>query len=489
MKILKKRNNRDDTIKRVVNYLSHFDSKYRHYILNGNYKSLANWSVLNEILFFEDHCEKVLPFFILKYEIDLNLRNKKGVSFFHLYLLLLFYHSGYRNSEKVDYFIDLLRFGLLPNHFMIINHVKIYSLLDLLYLLQNDNKKILPKGFFPKSLDLRFEKLSKENYDKIYLNLLMQKETFFHVKEQKEIEEWDHLTIYDIDSNEKLRKYILEKYNLPLKTEKIPESIVYLLSNIDFYESTMETKKFPLGITAEDTNYIFVNPDFVNNAQLQSYTFMKPVENKYRFHQTFFSNLIKTKTNPFTRNKIDEKTLDSMIEHYHTIFPISTLRDNLEEFPFVFHKTKNKDTQIGIQNLISFIESFFIINHPYNQIFRLQNLKPYEIKYLSYVMMSETKLFPSFEKCYTKTNPMELLKVFLFYCRSKTNYLNVIYYFMEEIFQDLNCYDKIQHFLEDFEEHYPQIFDVYTSRFNISNSHYFSKFIKNIYLIRKFHKN
>lgn len=104
-------------------------------------------------------------------------------------------------------------------------------------------------------------------------------------------------------------------------------------------------------------------------------------------------------------------------------------------------------------------------------------------------MMSETKLFPSFEKCYTKTNPMELLKVFLFYCRSKTNYLNVIYYFMEEIFQDLNCYDKIQHFLEDFEEHYPQIFDVYTSRFNISNSHYFSKFIKNIYLIRKFHKN
>ena len=104
----------------------------------------------------------------------------------------------------------------------------------------------------------------------------------------------------------------------------------------------METKKFPLGITAEDTNYIFVNPDFVNNAQLQSYTFMKPVENKYRFHQTFFSNLIKTKTNPFTRNKIDEKTLDSMMEHHHTIFPISTLRDNLEEFPFVFHKTKKQ---------------------------------------------------------------------------------------------------------------------------------------------------
>ena len=82
MKILKKKNNRDDTIKRIVNYLSHFDSKYHHYILNGNYKSIANWSVLNEILFFEDHCEKVLPFFILKYEIDLNLRNKKGVSFF-----------------------------------------------------------------------------------------------------------------------------------------------------------------------------------------------------------------------------------------------------------------------------------------------------------------------------------------------------------------------------------------------------------------------
>jgi len=475
MKILKKKNHRDDTIKRILKYLSHFDSKYHHQILNGNHKSLANWSVLNEILFFEDHFEKVLPFFILKYEIDLNLRNKKGVSFFHLYLLLLFYHNGYRNSEKVDYFIDLLRFGLLPNHFMIINHTKIYSLLDVLYLLQNEKKKILPKCFFPKTLDLRFEKMSKENYDKIYINLLMQKETFFHVKDQKEIEHWDHLTIYDIDSNEKLRNYILEKYNLPIETDNIQDSIVYLLSNIEFYETIMETKKFPLGITTEDTNYIFVNPDFVHDAQLQSYTYMKPIENKYRFHQTFFSNLIKTKTNPFTRNKIDEKTLDSLMENYRTIFPISTLRDNLEEFPFLFHKKKNKNAQIGLQNLVSFIESFFIINHPYNQIFKLQNLKSHEIKYLSYVMITQTKLFPYFEKSYKKNNSVELLKVFLFYCRSKTKYLNVIYYFLEEIFQDLNCYEKIQHFLEDFEEYYPQIFDVYISRFNISNSHYFSK--------------
>ena len=153
----------------------------------------------------------------------------------------------------------------------------------------------------------------------------------------------------------------------------------------------------------------------------------------------------------------------------------------------MFPKLKDhKSVQIKKKNIISYIESFFNINHPYNQIHKIEHFKAYEIKYLSYVLLKETKLFPSFQKSFDNPAITTLLKVLLDSCRKRTKYLNIIHYFLEEIFQDLDCYMKISPYLDCFEENYPKILDVYLSRFNISNTHYFNKFIRNIFIIKKF---
>ena len=491
MKIFKIKNYPDNTIETIENFLSLYDSKYHNLLLNGNYKYLSNWSLIQEILFFEKDLKKVFTRLIVKYNIDLNIRNKKGLSFYHLYLILLFYMDSFRTEERIDYFIEMLKFGVLPNHFMIINYNKIYSLLDILCLLQ-DEKKIIPKTVFPKYFNMKFSKLSVENFEKIYINLLFQKEKFYYLKKEIQLVKMTYYTVYDLSKlNDKLlNQYIIEKYNLPKNTVNLQQSILYLISNITDYNNSLKNETFPIGFDKDDTNYIYINPEFINNSELQISSFMNPIEGKYRFHKSFFSILIHTKMNPYTRKKIDEETLQNMIENINElIFPISTLDENISEFPFLFHKLNNEDNSIGNQNILSFIESFFTINHPYNQIYKLQNLKSYEIKYVSHVLTTETKLFPKFQESYSKNDIENLLRIFLFYCKSKIKCLNVIYYFLEEIQQDLKCFHSIEKDLDDFEKNYSKIYDNYTSRFNTSNYIYFSKFIKNIYLIRKFKNN
>lgn len=496
MKIFNKKINGAGVIGKVLTYLDKFDCKYHSDILNGNYKMFTNWSILQEILMFDADMERTLSFLIVKYGIDFNLRTKKGVSFFHLYLLLLFFHPSFQNESRGNYFIHLLNYGILPNHLMIFNFKKIYSMLDVLYILQNQ-KNIVPKSFLPSSIETNYKPLEQEMYNKIYLILMCKNEKFFHVSIKKNIPSIHHTTIFNVsigDCGEPkiLKEYLLNQYNLPVSTEseKIKENILYLVANIDFYEQWVEKKQNPFGTCNEkDSNFIFINPDFINNAELQNETFLKPIENKFRFHKTFLSNLIKTKTNPYTRNKIDEKTIVDMIEQNikdKYIFPISTIRENADHFPFIFNQNENEVTNMGEKNILSYIESFFAVNHPYNQIHILQHLEKFEIKYLSYTLIRETNLFPKFQSSYDKPEFNILLFNLFFYCKNKTKFINVIYFFLEEILQDLQCYKKIKNLLDDSEKNYDKIVDTYLTRFNITNNHYLNKFMKNIYIIKDF---
>ena len=96
-------------------------------------------------------------------------------------------------------------------------------------------------------------------------------------------------------------------------------------------------------------------------------------------------------------------------------------------------------------------------------------------------MKNETHLFPKFQECYNHPNTLHLFKILLHYCRNKSKFLNVIYFFLEEIIQDLQCYKKIKPLLDDFENNYNSILSIYFSRFQINNNHYLDKFMKNIY--------
>ena len=494
MKIIK--NKTDENIfEKLVSYLEHIDSKYHSHVLNGNYTSLAGWSVLQELLFYDKNIQTTLSSLILKYGLDFNLRTKKGVSFYHLYLIMLFYDESFRTEEKQNYFIWLLNFGILPNNLMIFNTSKIYSMLDMLYLLQH-KKSMIAKSFFPSRYKSNYQKLEADYYNKLYLILICKNEKFYKVKIKDDIPNIHNITIQNIKfSNDEyskiLQEYILNLYNLPSSTDTnmMKKDILFLYNNVKIYNDWINERQLPLGSSENDTNFIFINPDFVNNAELQKETFLDPIENKFRFHQTFLAVLIRTKMNPYTRNKIDEKTLKEMIDNHiltKHIFPISSINDTIHKFPFIFDTLHITDTDIGIKNIICHIESFFNINHPYNQIHNLRLLKSYEIKYLSFTMVNETNIFPKFKECFENPNLKTLLKIMLHYCKTKNKFMNVIYFFLEEIFQDLQCYKRIKLYLDNFEENYENIVDIYFSRFQINNNHYLDKFMKNIYIIKDF---
>ncbi len=486
---------KENYLEKIVAYLEPIESKYHSHILNGTYQKLATWSMTQELLFYDDNLERTLSALILKYGLDFNIRTKKGVSFFHLYLLLLFYHDSYRTEESINYFIYLLNFGILPNHLMIFNSTKIYSMLDMLYLLQN-KKSMLNKYFFPKKLSVEYKKLNIEIYNKLYLILLCKNEKFHRITLKDDIPKIHSTTIHNMNfSNDEYHKilldYVLNLYNLPSSTpiDIIKKNVLYLYSNIEMYNEWIQSRQFPLGCSEYDTNFIFINPDFMNNAELQNETFLNPIENKFRFHRTFLWDLIRTKINPYTRNKIDEKTLKEMIEIHiqkKYIFPISSIPEAVHTFPFIFNNLYTNDKDMIKKNIISYVESFFNINHPYNQIHTLCFLLPFEIQYLSYTMKNETHLFPKFQECYNHPNTLHLFKILLHYCRNKSKFLNVIYFFLEEIIQDLQCYKKIKPLLDDFENNYNSILSIYFSRFQINNNHYLDKFMKNIYIIKKF---
>lgn len=487
----KKLQEKKTTTDRILKHLKRFDPKHHDQIINGNFKSVMTWNLLQEILFFDDNVEESISYLMIKYGIDFNFRTKKGVSFFHLYMILLFYQESYRTKQRLDFFLKLLNYGFLSDHLMIFNFHKMYSLIDVLCILQY-GKSVIPKSFFPKQIITEYKKLPQAWFSELYMTLLCQDGRFFSYEKLLN-DNLTHTTVFHIDSNSSsyLVNYCLHQFNLPLSTkiDFIFPSCLYLFSNFDDYEKWIENQNsFPIGINEQDTNYIFVNPEFVNNGELQEHTFFNPIEDKYRFHKTFFRDLIRTKVNPYTRNKIDEQTLQSLIQQCNeSIFPISTLEEKKIYFPFLFPKLYHNKLQQKNKSLISFIESFFHVNHPYNQIYKIERFKEYEIKYLSHVLLKETNLFPSFQKSFDNPTINTLLKVLLDSCRRQTKYLNIIYYFLEEILQDLNCYIKISPLIDSFEENYPKILDIYLSRFNVSNTHYFNKFIRNIFLIKKFH--
>ena len=117
-----------------------------------------------------------------------------------------------------------MNFNYRPCNVAILSYNKMFTALDLLYILQNDPKKqqILSSAFFSKKYNVLikdFQPLDEDSYNKLYLFLLMHNEKFFYVT--KAYHTFHSYNIFNIKTNwvpqykSILLDYLYHKYNLP----------------------------------------------------------------------------------------------------------------------------------------------------------------------------------------------------------------------------------------------------------------------------------
>ena len=422
---------------------------------------------------------------------------------------MFFYCPSFCCEDNINLFIQLMNFNYISSNFSILSFDKIFSTLDLLYLLQNTptKRRIISQSFFPKRYNIlpkNYNKIDEQYYNRLYLSLLMHNEKFFFVKNAYHT--FHNYTIFNIqnwNSEYKpiLLQYIHHKYNLPLLEDNetsrdVEKDITFLRTNHifvdDVYKSISHNQDIPIGADISKYNISYVNQEFIENHQLQISSFFDPIDN-YCFHHSFLGENVKTGMNPFTRRPFDAIVLDEWISEFkgnntrHN-FPISTIKDSISHFPYIFDSIYLDQTNYNykVKSLIDYIEKFFFINHPYNNIYRLYKMKAYEIAYISYILHKDTSLFPLFQKVIETPTILNLLKTILFYCKNKYKYINVIYFFLEEILADLSSFEKIEKFLPSISSNTYEIMINYTIRYNTSNIIFFNKFLGNMLKINEY---
>lgn len=511
--------NKKTIIEQIKQCLQQYDIKYRKDIINGYHKKIPNFNLL-QIIILSFHSHKhTFTFeeindaltFLLKQGGDLNIKGRKGINCFHLMLLMFFYCPTFCCEKNINLFIRLMNFNYRPCNVAILSYNKMFTALDLLYILQNDLKKqkIISSAFFSKKYNVLikdFQPLDEDSYNKLYLFLLMHNEKFFHVT--KAYHTFHSYNIFNITTNwgpqykSLLLDYLYQKYNLPtLSTNEkddattIERDIMYLRTNqvvMDHvYQIISNNKDIPIGVDLDSNSSIcYVNQEFIENSKLQLSSYFDPFDN-YAFNHSYLGELVKTGVNPFTRRKIDPDILEKWISHFdrHRYnFPISTIHDSFSHFPYLFDSVyiSKSNQQYKVSSLIDYIEKYFYINHPYNHIYRLQNMKSYEIKYISYILNKDTSLFPRFQNVAKTPDILTLLQTLLYYCKYKYKYINVIYFFLEEILADISSFGNIESLLSNISLNTYEIMINYTIRYNTNNIIFFNKFLSNMMKINEY---
>ena len=111
---------------------------------------------------------------------DFNILSKSGLNFFHLYIVLLFYHPIL--SKNINYHVnflikELFKFGgFRANIRILLSPQRIFSLLELLLLLQTKDDFEISPSFFPRKSKKSFflknkKKLEKDSFLKLYTYL------------------------------------------------------------------------------------------------------------------------------------------------------------------------------------------------------------------------------------------------------------------------------------------------------------------------------
>lgn len=487
-------------IEDVKKVLNNYDEKLHTSILNGNWKTLQPFSSIQYLLFYNPYKYKEVLMFLLEKRVDLNMKCKKGVNFYQLYIILFFYHKEFQDENVVNLFIDLLKYGVEINNPIIFSTTNIYTMLDIFQQLQK--KSILPKGFFPRNFTLQYNPLQTEFFYKIYVSLLCYGAKFYRVNPSFH---FNNINIFNFDlflnkpSHSLLKQYFLEKFKLPLNisNEEIEKRILFLYKNREFVIRYFNENESDTPIitknnfkTINNIEHQYLNLDLVPNSFLHCYEYLSPIDN-VTFHKSFFPILFQTKINPYNRKTIKEFELKSWQNEmkFQYNFPIFTIEDTLKSgSPYFFNDLRMKDSQFKEKSILSFLEQFFNINHPYQQISKIIHFQKYEIQYFSHIIYYETSLFKKFKETLEKPNKTLFLKLLFYYCKLNMKFVNILYFLMEEIMNDLKCFQELKDYIDNFDENPMLVYNQYSARFGTSNPHYMNKFLQNMVLIYKFYK-
>mgnify|MGYP003334687007 CR=1 FL=1 len=469
-------------------------------IINGTYLQLEEINPLQLILLWNEPIKYKKVFLkLFNLGASINKLSNKGINFIHMFLFLFYFSKNVQNEidDCLELFMEFLKQGFNPSQTMCLPNISL-TYVDLLISLQKNNENIKISNFIGRhniKKDLEYKKLSNETFEKLMLLLLCYGVPFQY---EHPLENLTWLTCEKYLSKHKvLQLYIKERFKLPqnIETIEVMKRVFFMIQYnkyLTLFTDKLDKKERPLCLKDGRTNLNFSNVNFVSNSQLQCYEYLPPLlegEQIYYFHKSFASQLVSKKNNPFTRSLIDKLIIDlwknfinSDSVHMFPLNDLSSINDNV----YMFSDQKIDDANFYYRQSFNFIQEFFEIYHPYHQINRLYQLKKFEIQYISHVFYYETSILKKFVKCIKNPSISNLFKIMLYYCRKSNKYVSIMYFLMEEIFQDLACFEKLRPVITSLNDNYEVLFEQYLSRFDYFDTQYMNKFVENMLLIYRY---
>jgi hypothetical protein len=499
----------DDTIGQIKDVLFDIETTKHLSILSGHFNQLAEWTPVQLLVLDNpikhDNCIQ----FMLENGLDLNICSKKGVDFYHLFLISIFYRIEFQTEEYIHYFLDFFRYGN-PQESVFFCREHVYTLFDTLCKLQKN--PILPNNFYPKYVSILYQPLCTKLFDKLYVSFLCFN-CQFHIEKPN----------YYLDSIEikncipylktfpVLKDYVVQKYKLPLylTPHEIQKRIILLHHWKNFLELYFQTQNLSIPISneneitfeedekgeeeEEETEKQYLNPQLIETHLLRDYEFFEhsSKDDNTIFHKNYLPILLQTKKHPHNRNIFHENEIQIWLQEIHNFhaFPINSLIESFDFYPYFFGNLVISEQNFTIRKWFERLNLYFNIHHPYNQIMNIRFFEYYEVKYIAQKLSRDITSL-RFLKKIIKNKKQKLIlllcKKLEFYCSRNEKYVNIIHFVLEEIIQDLKCYKKVKDYLHDTESNSFFIYDEYVNRFGNTNSEFLKRFIQNLLEIYKF---
>ena len=475
------------------------ETERKKYINGIHPQTLWKWNPLQTLLFWDSIKNDNVILEMFEQGANPNLLSMKGLNFFHLFILLLYYHPMYRNTNVYNILIKYLKLYFKPDNIIIINSKKTYFLLDMLILLQGNKfpiKKSFLSNVFIKKTCLEYEKLPQHIFDEIVLLLLcLGAKTcgkYYHFFLTLNYDNMTNYFYFDF-----FRHYVLNRFKLPLTitNKEISTRINFMIKYKKFLIELIHTfSDIPVRYKFINTNEnYFFNPELIPNNELCIEEFMFPPieESNYNiyFHSQYFNLLQQTHVNPYNRKNIDQTYL-SLWKHNISkfyIFPLFSLTESVSNEPYLFYNVE-KNVKASIRYNLLYIEQFFSIFHPYNNILTISNFKSYQLKYIGHLCCYHTTLLPKFQKLIFSPDIQTFIQCVTVYIRKHVKFISMIHFMLEEAITDLKCFEKIKFNIADIDQNSMEFLDLYFDRHEEFNSALITRFIENLLIIERYRK-
>lgn len=478
------------------NVVQFYSKEEKLNIISGLNPSFTTvWTPLQCLLFWGPLQYQKLMFQLLEEGANPNIYSKKGINFYHLFFTLMFYRKDFQTKEVFNIFMETLKFGFQPNFLIILSFRKVYLPIDFFQqLLENkiSNISFLKNKIIPFT---DFEYIPLED-NKQYFQIMF---TFFcndtyEPKNYCELQFLRENNIKNFLEFDIFKQFVIRYFKIPknLSQTQIDERIQFMSSKKDVLTKTLLdfNALYPFDKNPSLRDELYFNPDLIETNFLKSTEFLSPIceRNKnYHFHHNYYPILLKQKINPYSRQEISIHTLSlwkkELSKQY--LFPIQSLNEQDENEIFLF-PIKKLHQQTKMQKMFDFLEQFFQFYHPYNQIRNIQHFKPYELQYLAHVLVHDSKYLQRFENVITRPTLQVCFQHLLFYVRKGVKYINMIFFFSEEILQDLQCFSKIESKIPSLDENAEELWDQYYSRYSTFHPALMRKFLEQMLIIEKY---